>query len=122
MPSNGTDVILKYGDRDPVEGAILLSPPVRFAEDSDLRRWAESGRRMVVVVPEFDDYLRPDAAKERFSAVPQAELIPVAGAGHLWVGERAVREVLDEIARVVTPAAYPLATEWDGPVERWSDL
>lgn len=120
--SFGTDVIIKYGDRDPVEGAVLLSPPVRFAEDSDLRRWADSGRRMVVVVPEFDDYLRPDAAEERFAGVPQAELVPVAGAGHLWVGERAVQAVLDEIARVVTPAAYPLPTDWDGPVERWSDL
>ena len=120
--SFGTDVILKYGDRNPVEGAILLSPPVRFAEDADLRRWAGSGRRIVVLVPEFDDYLRPDAARERFADIPQAELIGVADAGHLWVGERAVREVLDEIARVVTPAAHPLTTEWDGPMARWSDL
>lgn len=120
--SFGTDVVLKFGDRDPVAGAVLLSPPLRFADDDDLRRWGRSGRQLVVMVPEFDDYLRPDAAAERFAAVPQAQLIPVAGAGHLWVGERHVREVLGEVVRVVAPAAHPLATQWDGPMQRWSDL
>jgi len=120
--SFGTDVVVKFGDRDPVAGAVLLSPPLRFADDDDLRRWGRSGRNLVVMVPEFDDYLRPDAAAERFAAVPQAQLIPVAGAGHLWVGERYVREVLGEVVRVVAPAAHPLATQWDGPMQRWSDL
>ena len=74
------------------------------------------------MVPEFDDYLRPDAAADRFSPVPQAQLVPVDDAGHLWIGERHVQAVLGEIATVVTPAASPLPTEWDGPMERWNDL
>lgn len=38
--SFGTDIAVKFGDRDPVAGAILLSPPLRFCDDTDLRRWA----------------------------------------------------------------------------------
>lgn len=120
--SFGTDVALKFGDRDPVAGAILLSPPLRFCDDVDLRRWGESGRPLVVVVPENDDYLRPAEAKRRFAVVPQADVRAVAEAGHLWVGERFVRIVLNEIVRVVAPAAHPLPTDWVGPMQRWSDL
>lgn len=120
--SFGTDVALKFGDRDPVAGAVLLSPPLRYADDDDLRRWARSGRTLAVVVPEFDDYLRPDAARARFAIVPPAEVRAVPGAGHLWIGERYVREVLNQVARVVAPGAYPLPTQWSGPMKRWSDL
>lgn len=69
---------------------------------------------MVVVVPEFDDYLRPDEARERFAAVPQATVIAVEGGKHLWVGESQTRRVLAEIVAAVNPDALPLPTDWDG--------
>jgi len=65
---------------------------------------------MTVLVPEFDDYLRPAEARERFAAVPQAEVVGVDGAKHLWVGEPYVRRVLDEIVGVVAPRHSPLPT------------
>ncbi|MFF0573533.1 alpha/beta hydrolase [Streptosporangium saharense] len=109
--SFGTELTLKWG-RDPlVTGAILLSPPLRRATDADLDAWASFGRPLTALVPEFDDYLRPEEAKARFSRVPQAEVVGVEGAKHLWVGEPYVRIVLDEIVRRVNPAAYPLPQE-----------
>lgn len=120
--SFGTDVTLKYGDRPPVAGAVLLSPPLRYADDDDLRRWAQGGRPLVVLVPEYDDYLRPQAAEQRFAMIPQVDLRSIAEAGHLWVGERFVRIVLNEIVRTVAPAAHPLPVDWTGPMTRWSDL
>ena len=41
---------------------------------------------------------------------------------HLWVGERFVKIVLDEIVGVVAPEMSPLPLEWSGPMERWSDI
>ena len=109
--SFGTELALQWG-RDPlVEGAILLSPPLRRATDADLDAWAEFGRPLVALVPERDDYLRPPEAQERFKRVPQAEVIGVDDAKHLWVGEPYVRIVLGEIVRRVAPDAYPLPTE-----------
>jgi uncharacterized protein len=109
--SFGTELALKWG-RDPlVEGAILLSPPLHRATDEDLDGWAEFGRPLVALVPERDDYLQPAEARERFKRVPQAEVIGVDGAKHLWVGEPYVRIVLNEIVRRVAPDAYPLPTE-----------
>ncbi|MFB4306347.1 alpha/beta hydrolase [Actinomadura sp. GTD37] len=111
--SFGTELALKWG-RDPlVEGAILLSPPLKRAGDADLDAWAADGRPVVALVPEFDDYLRPAEARERFKRVPQAEVVAVDNAKHLWVGEPYVRTVLNEIVKRVAPAAYPLPTEWD---------
>jgi uncharacterized protein len=113
--SFGTELALMHG-RDPsVEGAILLSPPLHRATDADLDAWADFGRPLVVLVPELDDYLRPDEARERFSRVPQAEVIGVDGAKHLWVGEPAVRRVLDEVVARVLPGHAPLPTTWSGP-------
>ena len=66
----------------------------------------------MVLVPELDDYLRPEQARARFARVPQAEVIAVDRAKHLWVGEPYVRIVLNEIVRRVNPAAWPLPTEW----------
>ncbi|MCW2860337.1 MAG: hydrolase of the alpha/beta superfamily-like protein [Actinoallomurus sp.] len=109
--SFGTELALKWG-RDPlVEGAVLLSPPLHRATDDDLDAWAEFGRPLVALVPERDDYLRPPEARERFKRVPQAEVIDVEGAKHLWVGEPYVRIVLNEIVKRVAPEAYPLPTE-----------
>jgi uncharacterized protein len=93
-----------------VEGGILLSPPLRRATDQDLDNWAASGRPLTVLVPELDDYLRPDEARQRFARVPKADVIGVAGAKHLWVGENYVRIVLTEIAKTVNPAALGDAT------------
>lgn len=111
--SFGTELALKWG-RDPlVEGAILLSPPLRRARDADLDAWGADGRPVVALVPEFDDFLRPAEARERFKRVPQAEVVAVDNAKHLWVGEPYVRIVLNEIVKRVAPAAAPLPTEWD---------
>jgi hypothetical protein len=52
--------------------------------------------------------LAPAAALERFAVLPEAEVIPVDGAKHLWVGEPATKRVLNEIVRAVNPAKYPL--------------
>ncbi|HEX2705761.1 MAG TPA: hypothetical protein VHM65_08375, partial [Candidatus Lustribacter sp.] len=90
----------------------LLSPALRFSTSADLARWAESGKPVVCLVPELDDYLRPAEARERFTAIPQAEVIGVAGAKHLWVGEPNVRRVLDEITARVNPGATPLPHTW----------
>jgi hypothetical protein len=110
--SFGTELALKWGNDPAVEGAILLSPALHRATDADLDSWAASGRPLVVLVPELDDYLRPDEARARFARVPQAEVIAVDRAKHLWVGEPYVRIVLNEIVRRVNPGAWPLPTEW----------
>ena len=110
--SFGTELAIKYGLEHPVRGAILLSPPLHRASDAELAAWAGRDARLVAVIPEFDDYLRPEEARERFASVPDTRLIAVEGGKHLWVGESATRRVLDEIVAVVNPAAAPLPTEW----------
>ena len=113
--SFGTDLALMYGLDPSIEGAVLLSPPLRHATDEHLDAWAASGKPLVALVPEHDDFLQPPEARERFARVPHAEVIGVDGAKHLWVGEPAVRRVLDEIVGVVAPDAHPLPTEWPPP-------
>lgn len=110
--SFGTEVALKYGREHPVEGAILLSPPLHRTSAEEVAAWAGDPRRLVAVIPEHDDYLRPDEARERFASVPEAELVAVEGGKHLWVGEKQTYRVLSELVRVVNPAALPLPTEW----------
>jgi hypothetical protein len=111
--SFGTELALRWGLDPAVEGAILLSPPLRRATDADLDAWAAAGKPLLVLVPGLDDYLQPAEAAARFARVPQAELIAVDRAKHLWVGEPSVRMVLGEIVRRVNPAAWPLPTEWN---------
>jgi alpha/beta superfamily hydrolase len=114
--SFGTDLALMHGCDPVVEGAILLSPPLRFSTEEHLATWAESGKPLVALVPEHDDYLRPPEARERFAAVPQAEVVGVEGAKHLWVGD--AETVLDLIVQKVAPGVdVPLPREWDGPME-----
>ena len=114
--SFGTDLALMHGLDPQVKGAILLSPPLRFSSEADLARWAESGKPVTALVPEHDDYLQPDEAKERFAVVPQAEVVGIAGAKHLWVGD--AEKALDLIVERVAPSVdVPLPTEWDGPME-----
>ena len=114
--SFGTELALKYGREVDVDGAILLSPPLHRTTDEELAAWAGDPRRLIALIPELDDYLRPAEARERFSSVPDVTLIAVEGGKHLWVGEAQTRRVLSEIVRVVNPDALPLPTEWDGPV------
>jgi alpha/beta superfamily hydrolase len=113
--SFGTELALKYGRDHDIEGAILLSPPLHRATDADVAAWAGDSRRLVVVVPELDDYLRPAEAAERFASVPDAQLIAVEGGKHLWVGENQTRRVLTEIVAAVRPEALPLPVEWHDP-------
>ena len=120
--SFGTDVVLKHGNTDPVLGAFLISPPLRFSTDDDLDQWAMSGRPVTCLVPELDDYLRPDEARARFARIPQAEVVGVEGAKHLWVGEKYVRIVHDALVERLVPGGPPIDYDWDGPMERWSDL
>lgn len=112
--SFGTELALMHGADPAVEGAILLSPPLSRATDADLDTWDRFGRPLVALVPELDDFLRPDEARRRFARVHQAEVIGVDGAKHLWVGESSVRRVLDEIVSHVLPGHGPLPTTWGG--------
>ena len=109
--SFGTDLALKFA-RDPrIKGLILLSPPLRTSEASDLEFWAKDRRPITALIPEFDDYLQPEAAAVAFKGVPQIKLINVADAKHLWVGEPAVYRVLSEITAILSPQSLPLPTE-----------
>ena len=109
--SFGTDLALKYA-RDPrIQGLILLSPPLRTSEPSDLEFWAADGRQIIAMIPEFDDYLQPEAAAKAFKVISQIKLINVDEAKHLWVGEPAVYRVLSEITRAISPEKLPLPIE-----------
>ena len=109
--SFGTSIALSHA-RDPrIKGLILLSPTLLDIVDGDLEFWAQDGRPITALIPEFDDYLTPDKAAIRFSVIPHIDLIPVEGAKHLWVGEPYVHRVLSEITRIVAPTRLPLPTE-----------
>jgi alpha/beta superfamily hydrolase len=110
--SFGTEIALKYGLAHPIVGAILLSPPLKRTSEAELSAWAGSGKRLVAVIPELDDYLRPPQARQRFAVVPEAELVVVEGGKHLWVGEQQTRRVLSEVVARVSTAALPLPTQW----------
>lgn len=112
--SFGTELALKYGRDHDIEGIILLSPPLHRATADEVAAWADEDCRVVILVPELDDYLRPDEARERFASIPDARLIAVDGGRHLWVGENQTYRVLTEIVRTVNPSALPLPTEWEG--------
>jgi alpha/beta superfamily hydrolase len=115
--SFGTDLALMYGLEPAVEGVVLLSPPLRFSTNEHLGAWAESGKPVTALIPEHDDYLQPTEARERFAAVPHAEVVAIEGAKHLWVGDS--ERVLDEITRKLAPdVPVPLPDTWDGPMER----
>jgi alpha/beta superfamily hydrolase len=113
--SFGSDLAFRHGPDPRIRGVVALSPPLRSTSDDDLDAWARSDLSLVALVPERDDYLRPAEARERFARVPQARVVAFPGAGHLWVGERAVAEVLDAVVQTVAPGRYPLARTWDDP-------
>ncbi len=111
--SFGSELALMYGSDDPtVVGAILLAPPLKRAGDADLDRWARSAKPLVAVVPEFDDYLRPAEALERFARVPYAEVVVVERSKHLFVGF--AEEVLDVVADRLVPGSAPLPGTYEG--------
>ncbi len=110
--SFGTELAIKYGFDKDIAGAILLSPPLHRANESDLLNWVGSGRKLIALIPEHDEYLAPKEAKERFKVVPEAQIIGVDGAKHLWVGEVATKRVLNEIVKAVAPASYPLPDQY----------
>ena len=109
--SFGTELALCHA-RDPrIKGLILLSPPLMKVEESDLQFWAGDGRPITALIPEHDDYLKPDEARKKFAVIPQLNLIAVDGAKHLWVGEPYVHRVLSEITQIIAPERLPLPTE-----------
>ncbi|HEX6339721.1 alpha/beta hydrolase [Umezawaea sp.] len=116
--SFGTDLALMHGCLPGVRGAVLISPPLRWSSPAELRVWERSGKAVVCLVPELDDYLRPDEAAERFGAdLPSASVVPFENARHLMVGQS--DKVLDAIVGVVAPdVRTPLARTWDGAWEK----
>ena len=110
--SFGSEVTLKYGLSHPIDGAILLSPPLQRTTEAELGAWAGSGKRLVAVIPELDDFLRPEEAFARFASVPEAEVVAVEGGKHLWVGEEQTYRVLTEIVARLNPDALPLPRVW----------
>ena len=106
--SFGTELALKYGPELNVLGAVLLSPPLHRTSVEELERWNQVDKRLVALIPELDDYLKPDEAAVRFLVIKSIELINVLDAKHLWVGESATKRVLDEIVKVANPGGYPL--------------
>jgi len=110
--SFGTELALKYGFDKNVRGAILLSPPLHRTSEEELRNWNGSNKQVVAIVPEFDDYLVPEAAVKRFEPLKGAQVVGIEGAKHLWVGEAATKSVIDEVVRVVAPEFYPLPTHY----------
>lgn len=114
--SFGTDLALVHGLDPLISGAVLISPPLRWSTEDDLRAWADSGKPVHCLVPELDDFLRPPRARERFAAIPQAKVVGFAETKHLWVGKAEV--ALDAIVSVVAgEVPTPLPRTWDGPTE-----
>jgi pimeloyl-ACP methyl ester carboxylesterase len=110
--SFGTEVALKYGLRHPIEGTLLLSPPLHRTSAAEVAAWAGTGKRVVALIPEHDDYLRPVEARQRFASIPDIDLVAVTGGKHLWVGEAQTYRVLSEIVARLNREALPLPTEW----------
>jgi len=110
--SFGTELAIKYGPDHQISGAILLSPPLHRATDRDLDRWTSFGKPLHALVPELDEYLKPEEASLRFSRVPQAVVYGFDGEKHLWVGENATRRVLNQIAEIILPGCGPLPTSY----------
>jgi alpha/beta superfamily hydrolase len=110
--SFGTDLALQHAKDSRVKGLILLSPPLRTTTNEQLEYWNTDPRPITALVPELDDYLKPDAARERFAIAPKVKIIAVADAKHLWVGEPAVHRVLSEINSIVTGELEMLPLEF----------
>ena len=110
--SFGTDLALQHAKDPRHKGLILLSPPLRTTTKEQLEYWNTDPRPITALVPELDDYLKPDAARQRFAVAPKIKIITVEGAKHLWIGEPSVHRVLSEINSIVTGAVAPLPVEF----------
>ncbi len=110
--SFGTDLALRHAKDSRHKGLILLSPPLRTTVEADLLYWNSDPRPITALIPEFDDYLKPDEARERFSKIPSIRVIAVDGAKHLWLGEPFVHRVLSEINAIVTGDIKDLPLEF----------
>ena len=108
--SFGTDLALQHAKDPRHKGLILLSPPLRTTTDEQLKYWNLDPRPITALVPEYDDFLQPAAARERFSIIPSLKIIAVDDAKHLWIGELSVNRVLSEIVSIVegVPTTLPL--------------
>lgn len=109
--SFGTELTLKYAKDQRVKGIILLSPPLMYTTNEELKFWATDGRPVIALVPEHDEYLKPDQAKAKFSVIPQINIIVGENMKHLWLGEPSVQFVHNQIVKAVVPEKYPLPTE-----------
>ena len=109
--SFGTELALQYARDERIKELILLSPPMLSTTEDDLDFWINDGRGITALIPELDDYLKPDAARGKFAKVKNLKQIDVAGAKHLLVGEPMVHLVLSEIVKIIAPSRLPLPTE-----------
>jgi len=110
--SFGTDLALQHAKDPRHKGLILLSPPLRTTTDEQLIYWNSDSRPIIALVPELDDYLRPDQARQRFAIVPAIKIVAVDEAKHLWLGEPSVHRVLSEITSIVTGKDQKLPLEF----------
>ena len=110
--SFGSDLALQHAKDPRHSGLILLSPPLRTSTPEQLRYWNSDSRPVIALVPEFDEFLPPTEARERFASMEHVEIIAVDGAKHLWIGEPSVYRVLTEIVGRVAPERLPLPTEY----------
>ena len=109
--SFGTELALQYARDERIKELILLSPPMLSTTQEDLDFWIKDGRPITALIPELDDYLKPEKARQKFSKVKSLRQIYVAGGKHLLVGEPMVHLVLSEIVKVIAPSRLPLPTE-----------
>ena len=110
--SFGTDLALQHAKDSRHKGLILLSPPLRTTTIEQLDYWNTDPRPITALVPELEDYLKPDAARKRFASVSKINIVAIDGAKHLWIGEPAVHRVLSDINSIVTGAETPLPAEF----------
>jgi alpha/beta superfamily hydrolase len=110
--SFGTDLALQHAKDPRHKGLILLSPPLRTTTNEQLEYWNTDPRPITALIPELDDYLKPDAARQRFAIVPKIKIIAVDAAKHLWLGEPSVHRVLSEINSIVSGVEAPLPVEF----------
>lgn len=109
--SFGTELALQYGIDPRIKELILLSPPMLSTTQEDLDFWRSDGRPITALIPELDDYLKPEQARFRYADLPNLTQVDVKGAKHLWVGEPMVYLVLSEIVKVIAPTRLPLPTQ-----------
>ena len=89
-----------------------MARPLHRATVEDLSQWVGRPEPLVALVPEFDDFLTPGPAKERFSMIPHADVLAMEGAKHIFVGETYTRMAHEAILERVAPSVLPLPERW----------